>query len=251
MARWLVDSGAGRVVLNGRSEPSDEAQALIDELGQRAQIAVVLGDIAAPGVAEKLVSAAEETGLTLARPDAQRRRAGRPDRRRPQPGQPGAGVGAESHRRAAPARRDRRQRTRLVGRLLVDVVAAGRTRAGRLRRRQRLARRPGRLATGVGIACHHDQLGPVVRHRRGPLADVQCAGPDFAGRGHRGAGGHPGRPAHQHRGGPAAAGPGRGRLPGDSAARLLRRSWPRNSTSTTRTTTGPAPTRCANWTPPR
>ncbi len=65
MARWLVDSGAGRVVLNGRSEPSEEAQALIAELEQRAQIAVVLGDIAAPGVAEKLVSAAEETGLTL------------------------------------------------------------------------------------------------------------------------------------------------------------------------------------------
>ncbi len=65
MARWLVDSGAGRVVLNGRSEPSEEAQALIAELEQRAQIAVVLGDIAAPSVAEKLVSAAEETGLTL------------------------------------------------------------------------------------------------------------------------------------------------------------------------------------------
>jgi phthiocerol/phenolphthiocerol synthesis type-I polyketide synthase D len=65
MARWLVDSGAGRVVLNGRSAPSDEAQALVDELQQRAQIAVVLGDIAAPGVAEKLVNSAEETGLTL------------------------------------------------------------------------------------------------------------------------------------------------------------------------------------------
>jgi phthiocerol/phenolphthiocerol synthesis type-I polyketide synthase D len=65
MARWLVDSGAGRVVLNGRSEPSEEAQALIEELQQRAQIAVVLGDIAAPGVAEKLVGAAEETGLAL------------------------------------------------------------------------------------------------------------------------------------------------------------------------------------------
>ena len=65
MARWLVDSGAGRVVLNGRSTPSDEAQALVEELEQRAQIAVVLGDIAAPGVAEKLVSAAEESGLTL------------------------------------------------------------------------------------------------------------------------------------------------------------------------------------------
>ena len=65
MARWLVDSGAGRVILNGRSQPSEEAQALLDELGQRAQIVVVLGDIAAPGVAERLVSAAEETGLAL------------------------------------------------------------------------------------------------------------------------------------------------------------------------------------------
>ena len=65
MARWLVDSGAGRVVLNGRSTPSDEAQALVDELQQRAQIAVVLGDIAEPGVAEKLVNAAQETGLPL------------------------------------------------------------------------------------------------------------------------------------------------------------------------------------------
>ncbi|UMB70947.1 type I polyketide synthase [Mycobacterium paraterrae] len=65
MARWLVDRGAKRVVLNGRSEPSDEARAVVDELGQHAQIAVLLGDIAAPGVAEKLVSLAEETGLTL------------------------------------------------------------------------------------------------------------------------------------------------------------------------------------------
>src|SRR6202000_139530 len=65
IARWLVDSGAGRVVLNGRSTPSDEAQARVEELQQRAQITVVLGDIAAPGVAERLVSAAEETGLTL------------------------------------------------------------------------------------------------------------------------------------------------------------------------------------------
>ena len=113
-------------------------------------------------------------------------------------------------------------RARLVGRLLVDVVTAGRARAGRLRRRQRVARRPGRLATGVGFACHHDQLGPVVRHRRRPLADVQCAGSHFAGRRHRGAGGHPGQPPHQHRGGPAAAGPGRGRVPGDPATRLFR-----------------------------
>ncbi len=44
------------------SEPSDEARAVLAELGQRAQIVVVPGDISAPGVAERLVSAAEETG---------------------------------------------------------------------------------------------------------------------------------------------------------------------------------------------
>src|SRR6202012_5943329 len=65
MARWLVDSGAGRVILNGRFQPSEDAQAVLDELGQRAHIVVLLGDIATPGVAESLVSAAGETGLTL------------------------------------------------------------------------------------------------------------------------------------------------------------------------------------------
>ena len=65
VARWLVDNGAGRIVLNGRSEPSDEQRPVIAELEKRAQIAVVPGDISAAGMAERLVSAAEETGLTL------------------------------------------------------------------------------------------------------------------------------------------------------------------------------------------
>ena len=41
VARWLVDSGAGRIVLNGRSEPSDEQRKVLAELEERAQIAVV------------------------------------------------------------------------------------------------------------------------------------------------------------------------------------------------------------------
>ncbi|MBV8180917.1 MAG: SDR family NAD(P)-dependent oxidoreductase, partial [Mycobacterium sp.] len=65
VARWLVGGGAGRVVLNGRSEPSDEQRAVLAELEQRSQVVVVPGDIAALGVAERLVSAAEETGLAL------------------------------------------------------------------------------------------------------------------------------------------------------------------------------------------
>ena len=41
VARWLVDSGAGRIVLNGRSEPSDEQRKVLAELEERAQIAIV------------------------------------------------------------------------------------------------------------------------------------------------------------------------------------------------------------------
>ncbi|MET0896300.1 MAG: type I polyketide synthase [Mycobacterium sp.] len=65
VARRLVDRGAGRIVLSGRSALSQEQQAVIDELGARAQIAVVSGDIAVAGVTERLVAAAEETGLAL------------------------------------------------------------------------------------------------------------------------------------------------------------------------------------------
>ncbi|MBS1694728.1 MAG: type I polyketide synthase [Actinobacteria bacterium] len=65
VARWLVDKGAGRVVLNGRSEPSPEHQARIEELRDRAEIAVVRGDIAVPGVADELVAAAESGRFAL------------------------------------------------------------------------------------------------------------------------------------------------------------------------------------------
>ena len=63
VARWLVDRGAGRVVLNGRSEPSDEARKVLAELEARAEIVVVPGDVAAPGVAENLIEAAGRADL--------------------------------------------------------------------------------------------------------------------------------------------------------------------------------------------
>ncbi|WP_269751376.1 type I polyketide synthase [Mycolicibacterium mengxianglii] len=65
VARRLVDHGAGRVVLSGRSAPSQAQQEIIAELQARAQVTVVSGDIAVPGVTEQLVAAAEETGLAL------------------------------------------------------------------------------------------------------------------------------------------------------------------------------------------
>jgi phthiocerol/phenolphthiocerol synthesis type-I polyketide synthase D len=65
VATWLVEAGAGRVVLNGRSAPSEATQAALTGLGDRADIVVELGDIAEPGVAEGLVAAAEQTGVAL------------------------------------------------------------------------------------------------------------------------------------------------------------------------------------------
>ena len=67
VVRWLVDSGAGRVILNGRSAPSEETQAVLDELAAdgTADLVVELGDVSEPGVAERLVSAAEQTGVPL------------------------------------------------------------------------------------------------------------------------------------------------------------------------------------------
>ena len=65
VAAWLVEAGAGRVVLNGRSAPSVAAQGVLTELGARAEVVVELGDIAEPGVAARLVSAAEQTDRPL------------------------------------------------------------------------------------------------------------------------------------------------------------------------------------------
>ena len=65
VAGWLVDRGAGRIVLNGRSRPSEELQRRLADLASRAEIIVVSGDISAEGVAQRLVTAAEDTGLPL------------------------------------------------------------------------------------------------------------------------------------------------------------------------------------------
>ncbi|MGE2717246.1 type I polyketide synthase, partial [Mycolicibacterium litorale] len=65
VARWLVDNGAGRVILNGRRGPADTQRGALADLGAGDQIAVVTGDISSEGVAERLVAAAEDTGLAL------------------------------------------------------------------------------------------------------------------------------------------------------------------------------------------
>jgi phthiocerol/phenolphthiocerol synthesis type-I polyketide synthase D len=65
VARWLVDRGAGRVVLNGRGDPTDEQRKVLAELEARAEIVVVRGDVASPGVAESLIEAAGQAGCEL------------------------------------------------------------------------------------------------------------------------------------------------------------------------------------------
>ncbi|BBX72827.1 type I polyketide synthase [Mycobacterium shinjukuense] len=65
VARWLVDGGAGRLVLNGRSDPTDEQRTTLADLQTRAEVVVITGDVSSPGVAESLVEAAERAGGQL------------------------------------------------------------------------------------------------------------------------------------------------------------------------------------------
>jgi len=65
VTRWLVKRGAGRIVLNGRREPSGDQRNALAELAGDTEIVFVSGDIASPGVADRLVAAAEETGHPL------------------------------------------------------------------------------------------------------------------------------------------------------------------------------------------
>ncbi len=74
VVRWLAERGAGRLILNGRTDPSDDQRSELADLANGAasaslpgtpEIVFVSGDIASAGVAERLVAAAEETGRPL------------------------------------------------------------------------------------------------------------------------------------------------------------------------------------------
>lgn len=66
LAETLATAGCGRLVLNGRSEPSPDALAIIDRIRSGGtEVAVQLGDIAEPGTAARLVEVACATGLPL------------------------------------------------------------------------------------------------------------------------------------------------------------------------------------------
>ncbi|MFA1541516.1 SDR family NAD(P)-dependent oxidoreductase [Actinomadura monticuli] len=65
-AQLLAERGAGRIVLSGRSGPGADGEKVIARLRESGvDIGVVLGDIAEPGTAERLVRVAEEGGRKL------------------------------------------------------------------------------------------------------------------------------------------------------------------------------------------
>ncbi|MDX1872717.1 sulfolipid-1 biosynthesis phthioceranic/hydroxyphthioceranic acid synthase [Mycolicibacterium sp. 120266] len=66
LAEKLGAAGAGRIVLNGRSAPSPQAQEVIERIRRGGtEVEVSLGDIAEPETAERLVVAACATGLPV------------------------------------------------------------------------------------------------------------------------------------------------------------------------------------------
>ena len=60
VAAWLVRGGAGAVLLNGRSAPTPEVRAWMDELARSgtSRVEWLEGDVADPGMAERVVAAA-------------------------------------------------------------------------------------------------------------------------------------------------------------------------------------------------
>ena len=66
LAGKMAEGGCGRIVLNSRSEPTGEALAAIEDICRGGtEVEVVLGDIAAPDTAARLVTAAEQSGKAL------------------------------------------------------------------------------------------------------------------------------------------------------------------------------------------
>ncbi|GAA2348416.1 type I polyketide synthase [Streptomyces cuspidosporus] len=65
-ARWLAAQGAGHLVLGGRTAPTAATARALGELSAAGtRISVVLGDIARPGTAERLVATATADGTPL------------------------------------------------------------------------------------------------------------------------------------------------------------------------------------------
>ncbi|MEH6374744.1 beta-ketoacyl reductase [Streptomyces sp. KLMMK] len=65
-AAWLAAQGAGRIVVNGRTAPSAQAQAALEQArAHGAEVIVVRGDLADPTTTSQLVDAATDGGRDL------------------------------------------------------------------------------------------------------------------------------------------------------------------------------------------
>ncbi len=188
VTRWLVQRGAGRLVLNGRTEPSEQSAKRPCRPGEQCRNRLCARRYRFTGSRGAAGGGCRGDRTTVA---GSRARGGRERRRRgggAYPGRSGTSVGAQGGRRLAAARSDGDPTARLVGGLLFDGFASGSAGSNGVRKRERVARRPGGVATRIGSARNHDQLGPVVGRRDEPLADVQRSGPDHSCRRHRGVG---------------------------------------------------------------
>ena len=66
LAEKMAAAGCGRIVLNGRSQPKAEAQAIVDRIrNSGVEIELALGDISEPETADRVVAAATSTGLPV------------------------------------------------------------------------------------------------------------------------------------------------------------------------------------------
>lgn len=66
VATWLAENGARAIILGGRSEPTERATQIIEDLTTRGvRVIVVRGDLADPRTATRFVAAAESTGFPL------------------------------------------------------------------------------------------------------------------------------------------------------------------------------------------
>ena len=126
VVRWLVARGAGRLILNGRTEPSDESAKRTSPTlatGRRNRLCARRYRVAGSSGAAGGGGRGDRTAIA-----GSRARGGRDRRRhrgRAHPGRFGAGVGAQGGRRVAAARGDSHPTARLVGWLLFHGFAAG------------------------------------------------------------------------------------------------------------------------------
>src|SRR5690606_9092791 len=220
-ARLLAERGAGRIVLSGRKGPDADAEKVIARLREDGvDVGVVLGDIAEPGTAERLVRVAQEGGVPLR---GVVHGAGVIDDRLI------ADLGADDLHRVWTAKVEGARRLSeatwdldLDWFVMHSSAAALLARPGRLRRRQRGDRRADGVPAGARAPRNHRQLGHLVAGRRGRRHVGDGHRPDQPGGGRGGAGGA--ARARQARDGRAALRPRHGgrAVPRDPGHAVLR-----------------------------